>query len=128
VVAVAIAFYGETPHRDVLPERGSSLTSTSHGKDLRLLGQKSSIAKPLTAVALAPDRAVRRNASQQSHVTRHCRDSGCTQRRTRVTVLLRPLRPNSSLTSTREALAVVWAKLALWMMRRSLRYCPYLID
>jgi hypothetical protein len=43
--------------------------------------------KPLSAVELASDRSIRRNASQvgeQFHVTRHRRDSGCTQRGTRV--------------------------------------------
>jgi hypothetical protein len=38
-------------------------------------------AKPLSAATLAPDRSIRRNASHQFHVTRHCRDYDCIQRR-----------------------------------------------
>jgi hypothetical protein len=89
--------------------------------------------KLLSALELASDRSIRRNASQvgeQFHVTRHRRDSGCTQRGTRVIggsccACVR----NSWRTCIREPLTAVWAgTLNSWMMRRSFRFCQYRIE
>ena len=62
--------------------------------------------KPLSAVELAPDRRSG-NASQvgeQFHVTRHRRDSGCTQRGTRVIEGSAAAAPEPLQTSISEAL------------------------
>jgi hypothetical protein len=44
----------DTRHRDDLPDRGSSLTSTLQGKDWRLFGQKSSIVDVEKKLRLLP--------------------------------------------------------------------------
>jgi hypothetical protein len=79
---------------------------------------------------LAIDRQIRRNASQvgeQFHVTRHCRDSGCTQRGTRV-VCCGGVR-NSSRTCIREPWTAVWAgTLNSWMMRKSFRFASIALN
>jgi hypothetical protein len=78
---------------------------------------------------LASDRKIRRNASQQFHVTRHCRDCGRSQRGTRViggsaAAASETLRGPCH----KEPLTAVWAgTLNSWMMRRSFRFRRYRI-